>query len=216
MKTDNPLNKSLHTPRLLLSICALASVLIGPPSSSAQPFVGTNSPSQGTNFSFTLNAAATNLALSVSNTAASFSHLMLKLGGNPSDTDYDFIAQVNGQTNSINIQLPEAVPGTYGLRVRTPANSLTNAFRVTLATNLAGMRSASLPVSKPQAFDATGSLSGGQWHYFRIEVPTNSPGWRLVLNSANVASAIAFVNRFSKNLFDCFSMIRKKFLGSGD
>src|SRR5437763_741287 len=90
---------------------------------SAATFVGTNEPGTESNFSFTVSAAVTNLSLTMSNnTGTAFSYLLLKQGGTPTDSDYDFIAQLDGApavTNAINLQLPELAAGTYGLRVRT-------------------------------------------------------------------------------------------------
>jgi len=161
----------------------------------AQTFFGTNAPGTAQDFAFTIAPGATNLSVTVAGTATNFSHLLLKKGGTPSDSDFDFIAQLDGVTNAINLELPELVATNYGLRVRTPTNSLAHEFVVTLATNLAGMRSASWPVSKPQATTVTGTLTNGQFHYFRFEIPTNSPGWRLVLNSPGTNAASLYVRR---------------------
>ncbi|MBI3879744.1 MAG: hypothetical protein HY301_06730 [Verrucomicrobia bacterium] len=183
--------------------------------SRAASFVGTNAPGAGSNFTFTLNAAATNLSLIVTNNSGgAWSHLLLKLGGTASDTNYDFIAQLDGApsvTNAINLQLPELTAGTHGLLVRTPAGSATHAFGVSFATNIAGMRSNTLPVNKPQASTTTGALADTQFHYFRIEIPSNSPGWRLVLNSTGPGTGDLYVRKGSvpdTNSFD------KRFIGT--
>ena len=85
----------------------------------AQPvWVGTNAPGQTTNFTFSLNTGATNLALVVSNNASAYSHLLLARGRTPTDTDFDFIARVNGQTNQIVLEAPEFRATNYGLALR--------------------------------------------------------------------------------------------------
>ncbi|HWH69984.1 MAG TPA: hypothetical protein VNT26_11390, partial [Candidatus Sulfotelmatobacter sp.] len=164
--------------RNLLSLALLFPLL-----AHAETFVGTNAPGQSTAFSFALGTGTTNLALYLTNTSSGFSHLLLKKNGVPTDTDYDFVAQVDGRDNAINLEVPELAAASYGLRVRTPLSSQPNNFVVSLRTNVDGLRSAGLPAMKSQATALTGSLAAGQWHYFRVEIPTNSPGWRLVLNS---------------------------------
>src|SRR5271165_3688634 len=103
-----------------LSLCSM--LLLGLPAS-AQTFVGTNSPGVGTNFTFTIGAGATNLSLVVSNSASAYSYLLVKQGGTPTDTVFDFAARLDGQTNEIDLEAPEFATGTYGLRVSTPATS---------------------------------------------------------------------------------------------
>ncbi|HLP78360.1 MAG TPA: PPC domain-containing protein, partial [Candidatus Paceibacterota bacterium] len=161
----------------------------------AQNFTGTNAPGFGTNFTFTLGAGATNLSLVVSNTASAYSYLLLKKGGLPaSDTDFDFIARLTGQTNEINLEAPEFTAMTYGFRVLTPGSSATHAFNVTLTTNRTDLRSAGYPVLKPMAFSTTGTLTNtgsGAWKYFQVDVPTNlTTGWRVVLSTNGTSSAV--------------------------
>src|ERR1700722_16652995 len=90
---------------------------------SAQNFIGTNNAGAGTNFNFTVGAGATNLSLVVSNSSTAYSYLLLKNGGTPTDTSFDFAARLNGATNEINLESPEFAAGTYGLRVSTPGSS---------------------------------------------------------------------------------------------
>jgi hypothetical protein len=153
----------------------------------AQTFVGTNAPGTGSNFTFTVGASATNLSLVISNSAAAYSYLLLRNGGTPTDTVFDFAARLNGQTNEINLESPEFAPGTYGLRVSTPAASATDPFQVVLTTNRTDLRSAAYPVLKPLVFSTTGSLTNpgpGAWHYFQVDVPSNLlTGWRIVLST---------------------------------
>jgi hypothetical protein len=177
-----------------LMIFAAGGLLLGHQGHAAT-FAGTNAPGGATNFSFSIGTGATNFSLTLSNSATAFSHLLLKYGGEASDTNYDFIAQSNGWTNAIHLELPECAVTNYGLRVRTPSNSLTHAFAVAFSTNVAGLRSANLPVMKPQAFTATGNLTNSQWHYFRVEIPSDSPGWRLVLNSSGTGIPSLYVRK---------------------
>jgi hypothetical protein len=153
----------------------------------AQIFPGTNAPGTGTNFTFTVGAGATNLSLVVSNNASTYSYLLVKLGGAPTDTVFDFASRLNGQTNQINLEAPQFALGSYGLRVSTPAASTTDPFQVVMTTNRTDLRSAGYPVLKPLAFSTTGFLTNngsGAWHYFQVDVPSNLlTGWRIVLST---------------------------------
>src|SRR5437762_2217660 len=111
---------------------------------SAQTFSGTNPPGGAQDFPITVGTGSTNLSMSVAGTATSFSHLLLKKGSPPSDSDFDFIAAADGQTNAINLELPELQVANYFLRVRTPANSLAHNFTVTLLTNQVEFRRTNL------------------------------------------------------------------------
>ena len=104
-----------NTIRLLAAVSALCSAFPG----FTQSFNGTNAPGAGTNFTFTPAAGVTNLSVVVSNNAAAYSYVLLKKGGTPTDTDFDFIARLSGQTNEINLEMPEYSAGTYGLRIST-------------------------------------------------------------------------------------------------
>ncbi len=153
-----------------------------------QTFVGTNAPGQGTNFNFTVGAGVTNLSLVISNTSTVYSYLMLARGRAPSEGDFDYVSRLKGATNQINLELPEFVVTNYGLRVFTPTSSLAHAFALVLTTNRADLRQAAYPVLKPLAFTLTGSITNpggvGTFHYFQVDVPTNLPGWRIVLSTA--------------------------------
>ena len=127
---------------------------------SSQTFVGTNAPGAATNYSITVPAGSTNLSLVVSNTAAVYSHLLVKKGGTPTDTDFDFISRLNGQGNQINLEAPEFGGTSYGLRVRTPAASAAHPFRVVLTTNRTDLRTNAYPVIKPVVFSTTGVMTG--------------------------------------------------------
>ena len=181
--------------RFLVVLPALCAVV----SAHGQTFLGTNSPGTGSNYTFTLAAGATNLSLVVSNSAASYSYLLLKKGGTPTDSSFDFIARLDGQTNEINLESPEYSPGTYGLSISTPAASTLEAFAAVLTTNRTDLRSASYPVSKPLVFSTTGFLTNsgsGAWHYFQVDVPSNLlTGWRIVVSSTNAAMPSLYVLR---------------------
>ena len=177
----------------------LSLVLLAAVNSHAQLFPGTNSPGQGTNYTFTLGAGATNLSLVISNSATTYSYLLLKAGGTPTDTTFDFASRLTGQTNEINLELPEFATGSYGLRVSTPATSTTQPFTVVLTTNRSDLRSAGYPVLKPLVFSTTGSLTNsgsGAWQYFQVDVPSNLlTGWRIVLSSTNAVTPGLYIRR---------------------
>ena len=68
----------------------LGYLLLGIFSLSAQTFVGTNAPGQGSNYTFSVSAGATNLSLVISNNSTAYSYLFLKAGGVPTDTSVGF------------------------------------------------------------------------------------------------------------------------------
>lgn len=164
----------------------------------AQTFIGTNAPGQGTNYSLSVGAGATNLSLVISNASSVYSYLLLAKGRPPKDTDFDFVSRINGATNQINLEGPEFAITNYGLRVLTPATSAAHAFAVVMTTNRTDLRQPAYPVWKPHAFTTTGVVtnapSQGAFHYFQVDVPTNLPGWRLVLSTTN-ANADLYVQR---------------------
>src|SRR5262245_40765799 len=143
----------LHLPvrwLLTLTLLTVAPVV-------AQTFNGTNAPGTFQDFPFSVPVGTTNLAIAVSGTNTAFSHLLLKKGATPSDTDYDFIALANGQANALNLETPEFTVTNYVLRVRTPANSQTHAFTVTVTTNVPDLRGFARPASK-QLVTATSGI----------------------------------------------------------
>ena len=165
-------------------IATFCSVALCPISVYAQSFTlsGTNAPDSVQNFPITLAPGTTNLGISVAGNATAFSHLLLKAGATPSELSHDFKAAEDGRSNAINLESPEFKLTNYVLQVRTPANSLTHGFTVTVATNVADMRSASRPATKPLASISQGSIGAATWHYYRVEIPTNMPGWRVLLS----------------------------------
>jgi len=173
-----------------------------------QNFNGTNSPGSSLDFSFTLTSAETNLVLSVNNTATEYSHLFLKKGAPASESDYDYRSVYDGLTNSIALEEPELSDGTWYLRVQTPVTSLEHEYTIPVLTNSLLLRSASAPAFKPQIFTATGNLTAGQWHYYRVEIPENSPGWRVVVQNSGTAPMI-YVRR--DNLPDTVNYLKAKF-----
>ena len=183
---------------LLLKVLLLLTLVSSMDDLFAQTFTGTNAPGQATNYTFSVGAGATNLSLVISNSASTYSYLLLARGRAPSDTDFDFRSRLNGVTNEINLESPEFAVTNYGLRVSTPAASAQHGFTVGLTTNRTDLRRAAAPVLKPLAFTATGILTNatgqGAFHYFQVDVPTNLPGWRLVLSTTN-ADANLYVRR---------------------
>ena len=82
--------------------------------------------------------------------------------GAASLTSYDFVSRVDRANNAINLQPPEFVAGdSYSLLVYTPANSAAQAFTVSLTTNRVDAQLASMPIFKPPAFSATGTVPAG-------------------------------------------------------
>ena len=161
----------------------------------SQSLSGNNPPGGTTDFPISVSVGTTNLCLSVAGSPTAFSHLLLRRGAAPSDTDFDFIAAQNGQANAINLEQPELQTTNYVLRVRTPTNSLTHNFTVTVATNQADLRAISRPATKPLISTNQGGLTIGAWHYFRVDIVTNISGWRLRLNSTNGTQPDLYVQR---------------------
>jgi large repetitive protein len=169
-----------HLSRLIVLISTVASLFCA----RAQTFTGTNSPGSATDFSVQIGAGVTNLALTVGGSASAFSHILLKSGATATDSSYDFISQLDGQTNTLNIEVPElAAPSTYYIHVRTPSNSVTHAFTLLVETNRTDVRTLRA-ASKPLVTTLTGVVAAGTWNYYRVEIPTNSSGWRALLDSA--------------------------------
>ena len=150
-------------------------------------FTGTNQPSQDSDFSFEVSADVTSVTLTVSGDGEAWSHLLLKKGSPPTNDLYDFSSQYDGQDNSIQVELPEISEGTWYLRVRTPAASGVHSFNVQIVTQTASIQ--------PQNFQSSGELSSGEWDYYRVEIPENSPGWRMVLNSSGTTAASLYVQK---------------------
>ncbi len=164
----------------LLALGLLNSNLIG----QSFTLTGSNVPGATRDFPINIPAGVTNLAIGIDGTATVYSHLLLRAGATPTDINYDFIASLDGSANAINLEVPELTPANYILRVRTPLTSLTHSFTVTVSTNVAGLRSATTPATKPLQSTAAGDLTTASWHYYRVEVPAGQPGWRVVLNSS--------------------------------
>ncbi len=202
---QSTLNKGTSIPAKVLDfmknpcLCFLL-ILAGltAPSSHAQSLSGTNSPGQGTNFTFSPGTGVTNLSLVVSNNASAYSWLFLQSNGVPTTNNYEFTSRLVGLTNQINLELPEFAIGEYGLLVFTPSNSTTQAFKVVLTTNLSNLRTANYPVSKPLVFSTTGYLTNsgaGAWQYFQVDVPSNLlTGWRVVVSSTNATPPGIYIN----------------------
>jgi hypothetical protein len=56
-----------------------------------------------------------------------------------------------------------------------------------LLTNRAGFRTLAFPVAEPVVFTVSGALNRGETNVFQVDVPTNMPGWRLVLTASGTA-----------------------------
>jgi large repetitive protein len=156
---------------------------------------GVNAPGATHDYPLTIGASTTNLSLTVAGSAATFSHLLLKKGGTPSDTDFDFIAAADGQTNALNLERPELTATNYVLRVRTPTNSAAHSYTVTVVSNQTDLRSLARPTTKPIVGTAQGAVTPGSWQYFRIDITTNLPGWRILLNSVSGTAPDLYVQR---------------------
>lgn len=168
----------------VFSLCCFC--LVAPQGVPAQVFSGTNAPNAATNFSVSVSGSMTNLSFIVGGDSSSYSHLLVRKGSAPTDTSYDFSAQLNGQTNTLHLEQPEVSAGTYYVRVRTPASSQAHAFTLVVESNRVDLRTAARPVTKPWGSPATGVATNGSRHYFRVEVTSNL-FWRVVGSAANLA-----------------------------
>ncbi len=148
--------------------------LLGISTGVAQTFTGNNAPGTATNFSFSINGAATNLSVIVPGDGSAYSHLLIKRGSAPTDSDYDFISAFPGQTNALHLEVPELSAGSYFILVRTPAASVTHNFTVLIQTNVTDMRSAARPASKRLDTQTIGGIAGNERQYFRFEHAGNS------------------------------------------
>lgn len=159
---------------------------------------GTNAPGAGTSFSITLPSGTTNLSLVISNTSTLYSYLYLKAGGAAATNNYDHVSRLKGATNRINLATPEFSGLDYGLLVFTPSSSLTHPFTVLVSSNRSDLRSANYPQLKSHVFSTTGILDytgADQWHYYQVDVPTNLPGWRIVLSQTGLGDANLYVRK---------------------
>lgn len=179
----------------LRSLALIAMTGLAVPGSFSQTFTGTNLPGGFQDFDITVSSGATNLAIVVPGNTGEFSHLLLKRGGTPSQSDYDFIALANGHTNAIHLELPELSAGSYVVRVLTPAISAAHNFTASVAVNVPDLRLAARPVNKPLVTATHGVLTSNSWHYFRIDAPTNLPRWRIVLHSTNAVSPDLYIQQ---------------------
>ena len=168
---------------LLLIVASLASTAC-----EAVSFKGTNAPGTSSTFTFTIDSAATNLSLVVSNDSTAYSYLFLTNGSvAPTTNEFGFASTLLGATNQINLEASDITNGEYSLLVYTPSTSTAQAFTVTLTTNRTDLRTTNYPVSEPMVFSVNGKLTNsgsGDWQYFQVNVPTNLlTGWRVVLST---------------------------------
>src|SRR5262249_31176505 len=87
----------------------------------------------------------------------------------------------------INLEAPEFTATNYVVRVSTPASSASHSFTLTVTTNVSNIRSAAAPATKSLVALTAGILGSNGTNYFRVDVPTNLPPWRIVLYSTNNA-----------------------------
>lgn len=166
------------------------------PAALAQTFTGSNNPGTAQDFSISVSAPQTGLSVATTNNNGSaFSHLYLKSNGTATELNFDWAARFDGVQNEIHLERPELVTGSYGLHIATPANSGTHAFNVVATANPAGLRTAAKPVSKPVTGSSTGALTAGSYHYFRVDLPSGLPGWRVVLTASGAGTPDLFISR---------------------
>ncbi len=165
----------------------------------AQTFSGTNASDAFTDFNLSVASGQTGLAVeTTNNTGGQFSLLFLKAGGGATESSFAFAAtQSNGVQNTIYLESPELVSGSYGLRVKTPAASSAHSFNVLATANPTGLRTSAKPVSKPVNGSASGTLTAGNYHYFRVDLPSGLDGWRAVLTGPAPGSTSLFILRNS-------------------
>ena len=173
----------MKTLRTLL--CLAGALLAQPGVLNAITLTGTNQPGVASFFQVAVAAGTTNLAISVNGNASAFSYLSLKAGAVPGTGDFDFSAAQSSTSNAINLELPQLQVTNYFLQVSTPANSAVHAFTITVTNNVTNLRSTSRPATKPIISVTQSAIAASTWHYFRVDVPTNMTGWRVVLSSSN-------------------------------
>jgi hypothetical protein len=148
-------------------------------------FVGTNQPGTFQDFPIPAAVGASNVTISIAGNANAYSHLFLKSGAVGSPAEFDFVAIQNGTSNAINLELPQFAETNYVLRVSTPGASAAHAFTVAVTNGAGNIRSASRPATKPIVSVTQSAIPLGTWHYYRVDVPTNVSGWRVVLTASN-------------------------------
>ncbi|MBC8097544.1 MAG: PPC domain-containing protein, partial [Akkermansiaceae bacterium] len=160
----------------------------------AQVFTGTNAPNTGTNFTLTITAGTTNLSLVLPGSAPTASYLFLRKNSAPTESSYDFSSQTMGQTNALYLEQPEISPGTYYVRVSTPAGSGSHTFSLTVQTNRTDLRTVDRPVTKPLGSLVSGVATAGANQYFRMELTTNA-WWRASVDATNQSAPDLYVAR---------------------
>jgi len=146
-------------------------------------FTGANDPGGSSVFTFDLPANTSGLSLRVNNDPDSFSQILLKRGGAPDLTDYDYATWAYPSETTLNLEGADLAPGVYSVRVATPAGSGRHAFSLNVELNPGGLREAALPSTKPRQSRVQGTLVPGAWHYFRVEIPAGSSGWRAIMGA---------------------------------
>jgi len=177
-----------RTLRSTASFLAITLLLFTRVPTLAATYTGTNPPGAWQDFALSPDTGVANWSLTVAGTPSAYSHLLLKRGGAPSPTDYDFAAKLDGQGNAIHLELPELEATNYVVRVFTPATSGAHDFTLTVTQNQAGFRTVAKPVTKRLTSTTAGALAPGEWHYFQVQVPAGLPGWINILNATNTAN----------------------------
>jgi hypothetical protein len=167
---------------LLIAIGSLASTL----SLKAVTYTGTNQPGTSQDFPLTVTVSTTNAGFIVNGSGSAFSQLRLRAGAAPTATNYGFIAAQAGTSNTIYLEKPDLLVTNYVLRVSTPSNSAAHSFVVVLTNNISGIRTSNRPTTKAITSTTTSSIPASTWQYFRVEIPTNVNGWRVLLTSTNI------------------------------
>ena len=85
------------------AILLVVALLARPQSIDAVTFTGTNQPCNAADFALNVGPGSTNLAVSINGLPSAYSYLLLKAGGTPSETNYDFRAVQNMVSNAINL-----------------------------------------------------------------------------------------------------------------
>jgi len=181
MKTLLAAPRSRDWEKRLITL-ALFSHLIA--AASGAVFSGANDPGGSTVFTFDVPANTSGISVRVDNDPAAFSQLLLKRGGTPDSTDYDYATRAYPSETALNLEGADLTPGVYGVRVATPADSARHSFTLDVELNPAGLRGEALPAAKPRQSHTQGELAPGARHYFRVEIPAGSPGWRAILGAA--------------------------------
>src|SRR5688572_27483772 len=96
--------RTMHSLKAATLLVALLSLTV---SLRAQTFTGANAPGASSDFSFAVGAVSTNLSVVVPGGSGGYSDLLLKHGSAPTDSSFDYISALPGQTNAIHLEIPQ-------------------------------------------------------------------------------------------------------------